>query len=241
MELVGTALGDGIDGTTGETALSHIERSYRYLNLLDGLHRYRLSTRLTAVVTAGSQTEHVVVGRTINHEVVVSVVGTGKRHVTRICNRELRVQASHIGNTVGDTRHIVDLLCRHTGSSTCTGSSKTSLTGNHHFLELVGILLERAGDILRFTEAQTDIVENLVLISDIRDTYLVRTTWTHTLNSIATIYICYSTIHSTRWLVCSSNCSPNNGFAIGRDLTTNARSGNLSHCRSHHEGEQSQK
>ena len=50
VELVGTALGDGIDGTTGETALSHIERSYRYLNLLDGLHRYRLSTRLTAVM-----------------------------------------------------------------------------------------------------------------------------------------------------------------------------------------------
>ena len=90
-------------------------------------------------------------------------------------------------------------------------------------------------------QVQTDIVENLVLISDIRDTYLVRTTWTHTLNSIATIYICYSTIHSTRWLVCSSNCCPNNGFAIGRNLTTNARSGNLSHCRSHHEGEQSQK
>ena len=74
MELVGTALGDGIDGTTCETALSHIERSYRYLNLLDGLHRYRLSTRLTAVITAGSQTEHVVVSRTINHEVVVSAL-----------------------------------------------------------------------------------------------------------------------------------------------------------------------
>jgi hypothetical protein len=29
VELVGTALGDGIDGTTGETALSHIERSHR--------------------------------------------------------------------------------------------------------------------------------------------------------------------------------------------------------------------
>ena len=144
MELVGTALGDGVDGTTGESALAHIERSHRYLNLLDSLHRYRLSSCLTTIVTTGSQTEDVVVCRTVNHEVVVSVVDTGERHVSGIGNGELRVQSSHVSDTVGDARHIVDLLCRHTGSSTCTGSSKARLAGNHHFLELVGILLERA-------------------------------------------------------------------------------------------------
>ena len=140
-----------------------------------------------------------------------------------------------------DRRHISYLLSIDTHGRTGLRTIQTSLTRNNNLLKLLGIFLKRAREILAFTQVQTDIVENLVLISDIRDTYLVRTTWTHTLNSIATIYICYSTIHSTRWLVCSSNRSPNNGFAIGRNLTTNARSGNLSHCRSHHEGEQSQK
>ena len=144
VELIGTALGDGVDGTSGESALAHIERSHGNLNLLDGLHRYRLSTCLTAVVTAGCQTEDVIVCRTVNHEVVVSVVDTSERHITGIGNGELWVQSSHVSDTVGDARHIVDLLCRHTGSSTCTGSSKTRLAGNHHFLKLVGILLERA-------------------------------------------------------------------------------------------------
>lgn len=41
VELIGTALGDGVDGTSGESALAHIERSHGNLNLLDGLHRYR--------------------------------------------------------------------------------------------------------------------------------------------------------------------------------------------------------
>ena len=197
VELVGTALGDGIDGTTGETALSHIERSYRHLNLLDGLHRYRLSTRLTAVITAGSQTEHVVVGRTINHEVVVSVVGTGKRHVTRISNRELRVQASHIGNTVGDTRHIVDLLGIHTGGSTCTRSSETRLASYHHFLELMRILLQGEGEVGSFTQAQVYIIDTLVLVSDIRYFNLVWSTRTHTLDGVTAIDIRHGTIHRT--------------------------------------------
>ena len=120
MELVGTALGDGVDGTTGESALAYVERSHGNLNLLDGLHRYRLSTCLTTIVTAGCQTEDVIVCGTVNHEVVVAVVDTGERHVAGIGNGELWVQSSHVSDTVGNARHVVDLLCRHTGSSTGT-------------------------------------------------------------------------------------------------------------------------
>ena len=78
MELVGTRLGDSIDGTTCETTLANIKRRNANLDLFDGFHRYRLSTSLTTIATIRCQAENVVVGCTINHEVVVSIVGSSK-------------------------------------------------------------------------------------------------------------------------------------------------------------------
>ena len=84
MEGVGTTLSNGIDSTTGETALTNVKGSDVDLNLLNAFHRNRLSVGLAAVTTIVGKTESVVVHYTINLESVVTGICTGKRHRTHL-------------------------------------------------------------------------------------------------------------------------------------------------------------
>ena len=110
MEHIRSALGNGIDGTARETALTDIKGSNVHLDLLDRLHGNRLGTGLTAVGTVGSKAEDIVVGSTVYHEGVVTVACSGKRHGTVVGGGQLRIEPCHIGNTVGNARHISNLL-----------------------------------------------------------------------------------------------------------------------------------
>ena len=80
MEPVGAALGDGVDLAAGEIPLAHIERRYQHLELPHGLERQRAHSELAAGrAGAPAQAEEVVVGATVDHQVVVAVVGPGDR------------------------------------------------------------------------------------------------------------------------------------------------------------------
>ena len=111
MEVVGTALGDGVDGTSRETSLTNVIGSHVDLNLLYGLHTDGLGSCLTAIATARGETEDVVVHGTVDLERVVAVVGSGKRHRARhSVGGDLGIQTRDVGNAMTHGRHVVNHL-----------------------------------------------------------------------------------------------------------------------------------
>ena len=222
MELVRTALRDGVDGTAGESALANVERSDIHLNLLNRFHRNGLCTSLTAIASARSQTEHVVVHRTVNLERVVTVVHTGKRHHTAVGHGQLRIETCHIGNTVCDGRHVVDLLRVDTHCRTSLGGIESALTRNNEFFEHSSIFLKAAREVLRLTQEQVHIAEHLRLVTDVSDFHRVRTTHTHTLYRIATVNIGHCTIDCSRRKVLGCHRCTNDFLTCGSHLATDA-------------------
>ena len=238
MKFVGTALGDSVDGTTRETALSHVKRSHIDLNLVDGSHRYGLCAGLSTVASVRGKTKHVVVHGTINLESIVTVVGAGKRHGTRLLvSGNLRVEARNICYAVRDGRHVVNPVCTDTLGSARLGGIESGLSGYNHLLQHLGILFQRAGEILRLTQEQTYVVETLGLVSDVRYFHLVRTAWAHSLNGVTSIGIGHCAIHSTRWLMGSRDSSANHLIALRNHFSVDTGSRDLSHsrcCTEHH-------
>ena len=78
VELVGTTLGDGVDSTSRKAALAHVKGGDVHLNLLNGFHRHGLGSGLSAVGARTGKTEYIVVGSTVDEELIVAIIGTGK-------------------------------------------------------------------------------------------------------------------------------------------------------------------
>ena len=74
LQFVCTLFSNSIDTTTGKSTLTNIERSNNNLDFLNGIHRNRISTRLTTIRSGSRQTEHVITYRTINLETVITVI-----------------------------------------------------------------------------------------------------------------------------------------------------------------------
>ena len=229
MELVGTTLGDGVDGTTRETTLPYVERSHVHLYLLNGLHGNRFRTCLAAIRTTGSKAKHVVVGGTVYHERVVAVIGTGKRHHAAVGRGQLRIESHDVRDAMAYTWHVLYLLRRKAHGRTCLGGIQARAARHHHFLQQLLIRLQRAREVLGLTQTKAYIVKCLGLVSHVSDFHLVGSTRSHTLNSVTTIHVSDSVIHRTRGLVSGGNSRAYHVFPLGSHLTTYAGSGNLRH------------
>ena len=234
MEIIGTTLCNSIDSTTSKTTLTNVERSNIHLNLLNSLHWYRLCTSSTTIRSVTRKTKHVVVGSTVNHERVITVTGTCKRHCTTICCCQLWIKSSYIGNTVRDTWHISNLLRVDTLCSTCLGCVDTCTTLYNNLLKFLGVVLKRTREIFRFTQTKCYIIKSLCLLTNVSYGHLVRTTDAHTLNSVTTIDVRHSTVNSSWRLVGRCNGSTNNIFTLRHYLTTDSWSCNLCHDSSCH-------
>ena len=132
VEVVGTRLGDGVDGTTGEARLTNVERSDAHLQLFDGLHREGLSACLSAVSTVRGQTEYIVGHGTVNLDGVIAVVRTGNAHSATLAHSDERVDTSHVSHTVSQRRQLCNTATVNGLGSTVARSSQTSLTRNRN-------------------------------------------------------------------------------------------------------------
>ena len=222
MENIRSALGNGIDGTSRETALTDIKRCDVHLNLLNRLHGNRLGTGLTAVGTVGSKTEDIVVGRTVNHEGIVTVARSGERHGTVVGGRQLRIEACHIGNTVSDARHIGNLLGTKARCRSCLRSIDTGTSCHDNFLKFLGVVLKRAGEFFRLAEAERHVLKRLRLLADVSDRHLVRTTHTHALDGVAAVNVRHSPVDCSRWHMGRRNGSPDDILALRRYLAADS-------------------
>ena len=237
VEVVSSALSDSVDGTTGETALTHVVGSNIDLDLLDGLHTDGLCSGLAAIAAVGGKSEDVVVHGTVNLERVVTVVGSGERHRTgHAVGRDLRIHTRDVGNAVADRRHVVNHLCVDALRGSGLRGIQPAAACDDHLVEYLGIFLERAREVLRLTKKQVHIVETLGLMAHIGDFHLIGSAYTHTLDGVAAFAVGDGTIDGARGLVGSGNGGTNHLLAFRHDLAIDTRSGNLRRDL-HHKGQ----
>ena len=138
LHFVGTGLGDGVDGTAGESALPYIERSYGNLDFFNGVDGDRVGAGLSAVGSGSCKTEAVLCIRTVDGEGVVAVVGS--------CDGDTAVLvAGHLGTHLGDVidaavdrRSVFHLAAVERSTCACYGRAERLLCHNRDRLELVG-------------------------------------------------------------------------------------------------------
>ena len=225
MELIGTGLGDSVDGTTGETALTHIEGSDAHLDLLDGFHGNRLSTGLSTVGTVVRQTEHVIVHGTIDLEAVVLVGSTGEGHTTVLVRTDERIDTGHIGDTTGNGRHLFDGTTGNRLGSASFGSIKCTLGHNHSLFESQRSLFQNGSHIGRLTQIKGDVGNLGVFIAHQAHGNHIGATGTHTLDSIAALTTGNGVIGGSRRNMNRDDNSTGNNLALGvGNLTGNGRS-----------------
>ena len=103
VELVGTTLGHGVDGTTGEAGVTDIERRDIDAHLLDGIK----GNRSAAGRQVGTDTKGVVERGTVNGHVGGTVV-TATDSKTVGGGRCLRGKLHHIVHATADSREVAD-------------------------------------------------------------------------------------------------------------------------------------
>ena len=128
VEVVGTRLGDGIDGTTGEARLANVERGDADLQLLNGLHRESLRTSQAAVGTVRGKTEDVVGHSTIYLNGIIAVVRTGNAHGTTLTDPYEGVDAGHVGYAVSQRGELGNTVATNGFGSAVARSSQAGLT-----------------------------------------------------------------------------------------------------------------
>ena len=229
VERIGTRLRNSVNGTTRKTTLTNVERSNVHLDLFNGFHGNRIRSCLSTVVSTRSQTKHVVVHGSVNHERVITVVGSSKRHHARISHGQLWIQSCHVSNTVRDGRHIVDTLRIDTHGSTSLRGVDSTLALYNQFLQHFRILFQRTRNVQRFSKVQRDVGIRLGRITYIGNIHIIRTADTHTLYGISTVHVSNSTIDRTRRYVrCRNRCTDHT--AISRHyLSVDTRRGYLRH------------
>ena len=246
VELVGTTLGDGVDGAAGESALANVKRGDVDLDLLHRLHGDWLGARLAAVAAVGGQTKHVVVHRAVDLEGVVAVVRAGKRHGSALSvGRDLRVHARDVGDAVAHRWDLADAASVDALRRSRLGGIYASLARDDDLLQLLGVVGERAGEVLRLTQGEADILKLLGLHADVGDLHGVGAAHTHTLDGEASIDVGHCAIDGARRIVGSRDSCTNDVVAGGKDLSADAGCRHLCECRGedrrqhHNEGKQS--
>ena len=115
VELVGTALGDGVDGTTGEAALADIERSDADAHLLEGIQ----GNGATACREVAADTEGIVESCTVDGHIGGTVVSAAHRETVG-GSRCLGSEFHHIVHAAAYRRKIAHGLLAY--GSTCAGT-----------------------------------------------------------------------------------------------------------------------
>ena len=132
LEGIGTRLGDGIDATTDEVGLAHIEGSNHQLHLIKSLQR----DRATTTRQVGRESEVVVQVSTVQCEVGRLAIATGKAVATTVVGRQL----GNIANGVADGGQFLNSDVADVGGSTrLLGGELRSLSADHDFSKLVGV------------------------------------------------------------------------------------------------------
>ena len=225
VPLVGTGLGNSVDGTAGETALADIERSDVHVDLLQGVQ----GDRRTAGREVLADTEGVVESSTVNGDGGTAVVAAAHCE-TAGGGRGLRSEGHDVVHAAGDRRDALNLAGGDAGGSTIALAAETGLIGyDHSFGELLGSFCHPGVQSGLFTKLQGNIVEDDSLVTHVGDFDGVGTTGTHAGEEITTIYIGNGTISGTGRSVRCNNCSTDHSFSlfIGND-TAEGGGGHLS-------------
>ena len=156
MELVGTALGDGVDGTAREAGVTDVERSDVHAHLLDGIQ----GDRASAGRQVGTDTEGVVEGRTVHGDVGGAVV-TAADGQTVGGRGGLRGELHHVVHAAADSRQSLHGALAHgrTGAGALDVHAGIIAVGDEHRgVQVQGFILQETVHKDRLTEGSIDIL-----------------------------------------------------------------------------------
>ena len=225
MSFVRTLLGDGVDAAARKSALADVVGGYHHLNFLNGVHGDGIGACLSAVRTAGRETEYVVGYRTVDLEAVVAVVGANKRDTAVFGSHGQRAVLHDVVDVAVYGRGILDGVCREVGGSAAFG---LGVGYDYHFIQQLRAGVQFYVLCVSVTQFQHDAGKRRALITYIRHCKLVRAARTHTLNGIASVHVGDGAVLCTRGLMNSNNRRSDHCFIlfVGH-LAADGGSGNL--------------
>ena len=150
VEFVGTRLGHYVDGTAGETTLTYVKRSHRYLQLVDSIQRDRQGITLAAIGSLRGQAKDVVADGTVNLEGVVTVVASR--------NGDTAILGTvHHGVLLGDILNISVDGGSHLDTHVVIGNSFTAgvaLGCDYYIVQHLAVVSQLGRDFIGFAQSQ---------------------------------------------------------------------------------------
>ena len=191
--------------------------------MFDGIKADRRNTGTSTGLAC--QTEAVVEDRTVERDVVQTVVLTTERSTVR-----LRGKTREVVDGATQCRKRAKRLRAYVRTCTCTVTAKQVVAVGRYFYagNLHSGGTHREVERRRCTQAQIDVFERLVFITCVRNYDAVRTTYAHTRYAITAVNIGSITIDRTRRQVCGNDVCTDERF-FGRsisDLPCHCRGGN---------------
>ena len=235
MEIVVTLLGDGVDTTAREAALTHIEGGNHHLDFLNSVHRDGVGTCLTAIGSARCQTEYIVLHRTVDLEAVVAVVAAGKRdtaYLRTVGHRHVLHHIIHIALNRGSlgNLHLAEV-------ARCACLLLTALACDNHLAQCTGVGHHVHLQLIGITQLEIHIVVNAGLIAHIRHLNTIGTAGAHTLNGEAAVHVRHGVVLGARRSVnCTHGGSHHLFIVFIYNHTSHRRCGYLRiHSQRHHQ------
>ena len=240
LELVGTTLGNSVDCTTGETALTNVKRGDRDRDLLQSVER----NGGTTCGEATTDTECVVERCTIDSYIRLTVVTTTDSQTVRSA-RSLRSELHNVVHAAANAGSDSHTLARNAGHRTRTLAvhRRVSAVNSYNYCVHTDRLLFQSSvkyEVISQSSLQTLLLYGLV--TQHLELHGVRTTGTYVQQAIVTVDIDNCAILCSRRSVNCNNGSTYQGLTIHvGNLTTDVRSRNLCRKRQSCENRQNQK
>ena len=240
LELIGTTLGNCVDSTTGETALTNVKRSDRDRDLLQSVER----DGGTACGQVTTDTECVVERCTIDSYIRLTVVTTTDSQTVR-SGRSLRSELHNVVHTAANGRSDSHTLARNTGHRARTLAVHRrvcAINSDNNCVHTDRLLFQSSvqHEVISQSGLQTLLLYGLV--AQHLELHGVRTTCTNIEKTIVTVDINNGTILRSRRSVSSDYGSTYQSLTIHvGNLTTDVRSRNLCRQRQGCENRQNQK
>ena len=187
VEVVGTALGDGVDRTAGKAGVTDVERGDVHAHLLDGVQ----GDRASAGRQVGTDTEGVVEGRTVHGDIGGTVVSAAHGQAVG-GGGGLRRELHHVVHAAAYGREGLHrtLADGGTGAGALDVHAGVIAVGHEHGrVEVQGFILQETVHEGRFTEGSIDILVFDLPVTEHFDVHGIRTAGGDAVDAVVAVLV----------------------------------------------------
>ena len=213
MEVVGTGLCDGVDGSAVESALADIVGSDADAHLFDGIERDRGAA---AGEDVASQTEGIVELCTVDGDVALTVV-TSTHGIASGSGATLGRLDEHGGEVAAGGGHEAHAFGVDGGDGAGAAHAHVTASASGYDDSLVKVVaahFHRCFDGEWRAELEHDVLVGLALVADVGDGDVVGTTGAQTVEVETTVVVRHAAVAGSRGSVYSNDVCTDDGFAV---------------------------